>query len=292
MRPAGTASLPSAGATPSGTALSSSSRRLLLLAEVLQCPVCFQPFDDRSRRPIDLGCGHHFCERCLLLSPASFRHCPECRVRSAAAGQHVSVTLLRLIRDIAAVAGAASGGESMAGAANEASASMGRDGLLGAVATAADTTTAAAAATQHASSNPASRAAAAERHTAGTTVLSTPRSLSTAAASAAVAGAHAGSSALAPYDGDRLMRRDASAAAAGPRRGAGNIGNSGSSGGVGWSTYGTAVSSYSWLPYAMAVLYVLSPLDVIPDIVPIAGLLDDLLVLAWLTYSALAALQR
>jgi uncharacterized membrane protein YkvA (DUF1232 family) len=42
----------------------------------------------------------------------------------------------------------------------------------------------------------------------------------------------------------------------------------------------------------MGVLYILSPLDLIPDILPIIGWIDDLLVLAYVVYAVSGMLSR
>lgn len=38
----------------------------------LHCGTCYEPFDLAHRRPVDLGCGHAFCDHCLLSAPNSF----------------------------------------------------------------------------------------------------------------------------------------------------------------------------------------------------------------------------
>ena len=50
--------------------------------EVLQCPVCFEIYDDQNLCPRMLSCGHSFCSSCLerLLSVYDKFHCPTCRV--------------------------------------------------------------------------------------------------------------------------------------------------------------------------------------------------------------------
>lgn len=37
------------------------------------CPVCTMPYDASSRRPVDLGCGHLACDRCIASCPRSFK---------------------------------------------------------------------------------------------------------------------------------------------------------------------------------------------------------------------------
>jgi hypothetical protein len=90
--------------------------------ELLQCGVCYNQFDDGGRKPLDLGCGHCYCQACFQSNPSSFRRCPggrpgtqpprrcpdlptpppplpaspppECRARVG--NPHVSINLLRL----------------------------------------------------------------------------------------------------------------------------------------------------------------------------------------------------
>jgi uncharacterized membrane protein YkvA (DUF1232 family) len=51
-------------------------------------------------------------------------------------------------------------------------------------------------------------------------------------------------------------------------------------------------SLWSWVSPLMGVLYILSPLDLIPDILPIIGWIDDLLVLAYVVYAVCGVLSR
>jgi len=46
----------------------------------MECPSCYESFDDKDRVPRNLSCGHTFCERCLtqLQTGASY-NCPICR---------------------------------------------------------------------------------------------------------------------------------------------------------------------------------------------------------------------
>ena len=50
-------------------------------AEVLECPVCCEQFDDQNICPRILSCGHSFCTGCLerLLSADNKIPCPTCR---------------------------------------------------------------------------------------------------------------------------------------------------------------------------------------------------------------------
>jgi uncharacterized membrane protein YkvA (DUF1232 family) len=43
---------------------------------------------------------------------------------------------------------------------------------------------------------------------------------------------------------------------------------------------------------ALAVLYIVSPVDVVPDLLPLLGVVDDVGVLAWLTGTVLAEADR
>ena len=42
--------------------------------EFLQCPICYNEFDEHERKPISLGCGHTLCVSCL--SKLSKTQCP------------------------------------------------------------------------------------------------------------------------------------------------------------------------------------------------------------------------
>jgi hypothetical protein len=64
----------------------------------LECGVCFLRFDNAGRRPINLGCGHCFCQECTANQPDSFRTCPDCRVPSV--HPHTSFALLRILTDM------------------------------------------------------------------------------------------------------------------------------------------------------------------------------------------------
>jgi hypothetical protein len=69
--------------------------RNMMSLQGLECGVCFLRFDNEGRRPIDLGCGHCFCQECTTKQPDSFRRCPECRVASV--HPHPCFTLLRIL---------------------------------------------------------------------------------------------------------------------------------------------------------------------------------------------------
>jgi hypothetical protein len=64
----------------------------------LECGVCFLRFDNAGRRPIDLGCGHSFCQECTAKHQPSFRRCPDCREVSNR--PHPNYTLLRILADM------------------------------------------------------------------------------------------------------------------------------------------------------------------------------------------------
>jgi hypothetical protein len=66
--------------------------------ESLECEVCFLRFDNEGRRPIDLGCGHCFCQECTANHPDSFSVCPDCRVASL--HPHTSFALLRILAEV------------------------------------------------------------------------------------------------------------------------------------------------------------------------------------------------
>jgi len=46
----------------------------------MECPSCYDIFDDKERTPRNLHCGHTFCEKCLIqLQNSSIFNCPICR---------------------------------------------------------------------------------------------------------------------------------------------------------------------------------------------------------------------
>lgn len=47
-----------------------------------------------------------------------------------------------------------------------------------------------------------------------------------------------------------------------------------------------------YLTPLMGVLYLLSPLDIIPDIIPLVGFLDDLLVIVYIACSIYSVLKQ
>jgi hypothetical protein len=64
----------------------------------LECGVCFLRFDNEGRRPIDLGCGHSFCQECHANHTDSFRRCPDCR--EASVHPHPNFSLLRILAEM------------------------------------------------------------------------------------------------------------------------------------------------------------------------------------------------
>ncbi len=50
----------------------------------MECPSCYESFDEKERVPRNLQCGHTFCEKCLaqLQSSQTFS-CPICRKQHA-----------------------------------------------------------------------------------------------------------------------------------------------------------------------------------------------------------------
>lgn len=46
----------------------------------MECPACYNVFDEKKRTPRNLNCGHTFCETCLLqLQHSKIFACPICR---------------------------------------------------------------------------------------------------------------------------------------------------------------------------------------------------------------------
>ena len=46
----------------------------------MECPSCYEYFDDISRIPRNLNCGHTFCEECLCkIEEQKMTFCPICR---------------------------------------------------------------------------------------------------------------------------------------------------------------------------------------------------------------------
>jgi hypothetical protein len=44
-----------------------------------ECGICALVFNNSSRAPIILECGHSFCKDCLLRKLGPHKHCPYCR---------------------------------------------------------------------------------------------------------------------------------------------------------------------------------------------------------------------
>ena len=45
----------------------------------MQCPICYDTFNDNDRLPLLLECGHSFCKRCIETGGSSLQKCPHCR---------------------------------------------------------------------------------------------------------------------------------------------------------------------------------------------------------------------
>ena len=46
----------------------------------MECPSCFDFFNEQERVPRNLQCGHTFCEKCLIVLETSRKFsCPICR---------------------------------------------------------------------------------------------------------------------------------------------------------------------------------------------------------------------
>lgn len=46
----------------------------------MECPSCYESFDEKTRVPRNLHCGHTFCEECLLnIENKKLLVCPICR---------------------------------------------------------------------------------------------------------------------------------------------------------------------------------------------------------------------
>eukprot|EP00826_Nyctotherus_ovalis_P065668 TRINITY_DN9657_c0_g1_i12.p1 TRINITY_DN9657_c0_g1~~TRINITY_DN9657_c0_g1_i12.p1 ORF type:complete len:123 (+),score=14.67 TRINITY_DN9657_c0_g1_i12:132-500(+) len=50
----------------------------------MECPSCYNIFDDKERTPRNLNCGHTFCESCLVQFQMNKHYdCPLCRKESS-----------------------------------------------------------------------------------------------------------------------------------------------------------------------------------------------------------------
>lgn len=48
----------------------------------MDCKVCFELFNEDTRKPININCGHTFCSKCLdTLTRMNKRECPMCKTR-------------------------------------------------------------------------------------------------------------------------------------------------------------------------------------------------------------------
>lgn len=46
----------------------------------VNCPICFDPYNDKEKIPRILTCGHTFCQHCLMdLRTSNILTCPTCR---------------------------------------------------------------------------------------------------------------------------------------------------------------------------------------------------------------------
>ena len=46
----------------------------------MECPSCYESFDEKEKVPRNLQCGHTFCEKCLQqLQATQMYNCPICR---------------------------------------------------------------------------------------------------------------------------------------------------------------------------------------------------------------------
>ncbi|CAL4061137.1 unnamed protein product, partial [Meganyctiphanes norvegica] len=70
----------------------------------LECEVCCYIYDDATRRPKNLPCGHTFCARCMAKEISKGKStCPICRQphnAQSVSGLAFSVVLERMIRNL------------------------------------------------------------------------------------------------------------------------------------------------------------------------------------------------
>ena len=46
----------------------------------INCPICYDPYNDKDKIPRILSCGHTFCQHCLMdLRTSNILTCPTCR---------------------------------------------------------------------------------------------------------------------------------------------------------------------------------------------------------------------
>ncbi len=51
-----------------------------VLADLMQCPLCFEPYDMLERKPKITECAHTYCLECLTKHvKMSGKICPKCR---------------------------------------------------------------------------------------------------------------------------------------------------------------------------------------------------------------------
>ncbi|GBF92388.1 hypothetical protein Rsub_05590 [Raphidocelis subcapitata] len=215
--------------------------------DLLSCPVCFQPFDTDEHKPWSLGCGHSFCEACLRAHPRSFRSCPECRSRAGT--PHVNISLLRLL-GAAPRRGGGGGGDGApplpGGGVMTRRQRQQRD---------AEAAAAAASAPPLPGGRQQQQQQQQQQQPSPADLVLGARRDGGSAVGAAVALAAAVQQALNQRGG--APQHDPEA--------------------VAWKA-----SVWTWLGPALALAYILSPLDLIPDIMPLIGWVDDALVAVWL----------
>ena len=49
----------------------------------MECPMCYELYDDTERIPRNLNCGHTYCESCLIKTVLVKKRieCPTCRTK-------------------------------------------------------------------------------------------------------------------------------------------------------------------------------------------------------------------
>ncbi|CAL4094025.1 unnamed protein product [Meganyctiphanes norvegica] len=48
--------------------------------DIINCKICFNPYDELEHRPRTLGCGHYFCEQCIdIVISSGIPKCPVCQ---------------------------------------------------------------------------------------------------------------------------------------------------------------------------------------------------------------------
>lgn len=82
-------------------------------AEVQDCAICFERFDERTHYPRMLSCGHTFCSNCLkdLLNDDAQIACPTCRREIAVPSGIEGIPKNFMLLDVMLAVGDASGSE-------------------------------------------------------------------------------------------------------------------------------------------------------------------------------------